>query len=40
MDICKYTPKLPPNHVKMIMNDLIIMQKYSDFTYERPPINK
>ena len=39
MDISKYTPQLPPKHIKDVMNDLVIMQKYRDFTYNRPLLN-
>lgn len=36
MDISKYAPQLPPKHIRDVMNDLVIMQKYRDFTYSKP----
>lgn len=39
MEISKFAPQLPPKHIREVINDLIIMQKYRDFTYDRPLLN-
>lgn len=38
MEISRYKPLDPPTYLRGVMAELIIIQKYRDFKYEKPPI--